>query len=70
MYEYIDTIIPTFNTIIVFTVGIKLHITVFYHRFVSYTYLYFIVFCGFCVVWDILVVILYNFFLLNTSKHW
>ena len=48
MYAYIDTIITTFNTIIiVFTVGIKLHIitTVFYHRFLSY--MYFIVFCGF-----------------------
>ena len=58
MDAYIDTIIPTFNAIIVFTVGIKLHITVFYHRFLSYMYLYFIVFCGFWVVWDILVVIL------------
>ena len=60
MYAYIDTIIPTFNTIIVFTVGIKLHIivTVFYHRFLSYMYLYFIVFCVFCVVWDIMLAIL------------
>ena len=28
MYAYIDTIFPIFNTIIVFTVGIKLYIII------------------------------------------
>ena len=52
MYAYIGTIIPTFNTIIVFTVGIQLPQISILHVHILYSI------HGFWVVWDILVVIL------------
>ena len=57
MHAYIDTIIPTFNTNIFFTAGIKLHITVFYQISILHVLILYSIH-GFCVVWDILGVIL------------